>query len=160
MKVYSDVLTYASMRYLSGDGLYYDTLESLTRPRLRRYGYRVLAYGHSNRWKNSGNRGAGNEHAATWDDHGRWMARVFREDPKALIVACGRYDGAEDFHTKTKERYKVPDLPCVCAERRDDDDRPMQSDTATCGACHFSWCDRCHPTPSARCHNEENHGER
>jgi hypothetical protein len=48
---------------------------------------------------------------------------------------------------------------CRCAERRDDDDRPMAPDTVTCGTCGWSWCMRCHPCPSARswCEGSDRH---
>lgn len=48
-------------------------------------------------------------------------------------------------------------LSCRCAKRKDDDGRPMQPDTVTCGACGFKWCDRCNPTHGPRCWNEVNH---
>jgi hypothetical protein len=46
-------------------------------------------------------------------------------------------------------------LECVCAER----DEPVTPDVLTCGTCGRSWCNRCHPTPAARCPSEYDHPE-
>lgn len=57
-----------------------------------------------------------------------------------------------------RQRY-VPRLSCVCKRtRKDDDGRPMAPDYVTCG-CGFTWCQRCHPAPGARCWNEIHHRE-
>lgn len=56
-----------------------------------------------------------------------------------------------------KRQRFVRALPCSCKREKDDDGRPRVPDIATCGACGFRWCDRCNPTPSARCPNEVNH---
>lgn len=44
--------------------------------------------------------------AATWDEHGRWMAELFEIDPAAVIMGSGRYDGREDFHAQTDGKYR------------------------------------------------------
>jgi hypothetical protein len=49
---------------------------------------------------------------------------------------------------------------CICPTRLDDDGNVgIAPDTATCGACGRSWCDRCNPTPAARCLFEYEHAE-
>lgn len=59
-----------------------------------------------------------------------------------------------------RQKY-IRRLSCTCARRIDPNtgQRGMKPDTYTCGACYFKWCGRCHPTPAARCPNEENHKE-
>src|SRR6476469_3650019 len=57
---------------------------------------------------NSGFAGAGTYIAATWDEWGFFLARVFELDPEAL---CGSksypvYDGADDFHAKTDNKFR------------------------------------------------------
>lgn len=45
---------------------------------------------------------------------------------------------------------------------RDSDGLPRgleESDVAQCGTCFRVWCDTCHPTPSARCPFEYEHGD-
>lgn len=41
--------------------------------------------------------------AATYDEHGIWMAELFERDPEAII---GYYDGRDDFHEQTKGKYR------------------------------------------------------
>lgn len=43
--------------------------------------------------------------AATYDEWGFWMAQVFDRDPGARFA--GAYDGAEDFHQKTRYHYSL-----------------------------------------------------
>lgn len=40
--------------------------------------------------------------SATWDEHGFWMAELFRIDPDAII---SYYDGVDDFNKQTKGAY-------------------------------------------------------
>jgi hypothetical protein len=51
-------------------------------------------------------RAAGN-YAATYDEHGEWMAEVFERDPEARIVGYEDYRGRDDFHEKTGGKYRV-----------------------------------------------------
>jgi hypothetical protein len=53
---------------------------------------------------NSGTRGAdwGDEYAATYDDWGHWIARLFDIDPDAKMTY---YSDREDFHRQTDYRY-------------------------------------------------------
>lgn len=43
--------------------------------------------------------------AATYDEWGNFLAYLFMVD-KAMV--CDYYDGADDFHTKTKNAYSAP----------------------------------------------------
>lgn len=40
-----------------------------------------------------------NERAASWDDWGIWMDRLFDLDPNAII---GQYNGRDDFYSQTR----------------------------------------------------------
>lgn len=118
MKVYSNTLTTDDLLDAGdtpGAGRVV-SLSPMRRPQLRARGWRV-ELGGGNRWKNTGTHGAdSSERAATWDQHGWWMAEVYKRDPEALIVAARRYDGAEDFHEQTKEVYTSTSRPCIgCA---------------------------------------------
>lgn len=48
---------------------------------------------------------------------------------------------------------------CTCPTKTDDDGLPLKADLITCGTCDFQWCQRCHPTPSARswCEGSKEH---
>ena len=63
------------------------------------------------RKQNTGNNGASYTHAATWDDHGHWMAQVYELDPFAVFAHGGLgsavYRGREHFHSATGCKYIV-----------------------------------------------------
>jgi hypothetical protein len=104
MKIYADNLSaddlYASLP--SGVTL---TAKPIPSPRVRRYGWIVrLEKPGSSRWRNSGQWGAESVRAASWDDHGVWIAELFRRDQNARI---GYYDGQEDFHKQTTRRFAL-----------------------------------------------------
>lgn len=108
MKVYSDTLTrddlYAA---LPADVMIADMRE-LKNPRKRTHGYEIHLEGYGTRHtrrRNSGWYGATEAdpvghygYAATWDDHGEWMAALYEIDPLA-IIAC--YLNRDDFYEKT-----------------------------------------------------------
>lgn len=54
---------------------------------------------------NSGQRGAGNDWAATYDEWGWFLAALFDADPTARCA--GAYDGRADFHRKTNGKYRT-----------------------------------------------------
>lgn len=106
MRIYSNTLTPADLHRASmGLPLYCWEVAPLARPKLRKQGWRVKVLGYSRRQTNSGNHGASGESSASWDDHGRWFARIFDLDPMALVVASARYDGRAEFHVKTGNKY-------------------------------------------------------
>lgn len=105
MRIYSDVLTSADVAK-TAHGVLKLAIQPIRRPKLRRHGWNAATAGYSRRWKNTGNRGASVINAASWDDHGRWMARLYEADPQAVIVAARRYTSAEDFHAQTGGKYR------------------------------------------------------
>jgi len=61
------------------------------------------AEGDGHRRTNSGNRGAGEYFAATYDEWGWFIAALFVMDPDAIF---GPYDGLESFLKQTKGEYQ------------------------------------------------------
>jgi hypothetical protein len=62
------------------------------------------------RFRNSGNRGATYDAAATWDEWGIFLNHLFTIDPNA---ASDNYDGLADFRFRTGERFDTADFtPC------------------------------------------------
>lgn len=110
MRIYSDKLTPEQIHNSAhGAGIAVFLCGIGPRVRVRRNGWTADSRSSSlegRRWKNTGKYGADSEViAATWDQHGRWFARLFALDPNAVIVAAARYNGAQDFHSQTKGRY-------------------------------------------------------
>lgn len=62
----------------------------------------IILSGTSTRRHNGGNRGAGDEYAATWDEWGIFLGRVFRADPNAKATY---YADRADFERKTGGRF-------------------------------------------------------
>lgn len=65
----------------------------------------VILEGHGRtKWGNSGTHGAASYTAATWDEWGIFLGRVFDYDPAANATY---YRDADDFHWQTGERFKT-----------------------------------------------------
>lgn len=62
------------------------------------------------RLKNTGQRGASDEFAATWDDWGWFLSYLYDIDPQAIWGAVKRpvYADASRFHLLTWDRFNVP----------------------------------------------------
>lgn len=58
--------------------------------------------GDGRRQTNSGTYGATGELAATYDEWGEWIAKLYRIDPAAII---GPYSSREHFHERTEYKY-------------------------------------------------------
>lgn len=67
----------------------------------------VRLTGTSGRRTNAGNRGAGDDYAASWDEWGMFLARLFDADPNMIVGTVGRpiYAGGEHFNWATGNRY-------------------------------------------------------
>lgn len=105
MKLYSDTLTREDL---------YDCLpadvdadvQNINNPRKRKHGYEVRLVGLGDRHTrktNSGNYGAGDRMAATWDDHGIWMAALYEIDPLAIIAT---YQDRDRFYESTRDEHE------------------------------------------------------
>ena len=104
MKLYSDILTSEDLDAAlpAGVGIRKVTRIS-TRQRLRCW--EVFLEGRTaahTRKTNSGTHGAGSYYAASYDDHGEWMAVLFDIDPAAII---SHWKGRDAFHAGTKGAY-------------------------------------------------------
>ncbi len=103
MKVYSDTLTRSDLLDALPRGVVIEHLSTISRPRVRSYGWNVrLGRPSSRRHFNTGQWGAGDYGAASYDDHGAWMVRLFAIDPDARLA---HWDGVDDFNTGTNGVY-------------------------------------------------------
>lgn len=59
--------------------------------------------GDGRRWKNTGARGASDSLAATYAEHGWFMANVYAIDPAAVFA--GTYANRDDFNRKTRNAF-------------------------------------------------------
>lgn len=107
MKIYSDVLTredlFATIRQISG--MYIDEIAPLPSTKLRKNGW-IMIVGSTTRkrYRNGGTYGADRQiFAASYDDHGKWYALLYKLDPDARICF---YKNADDFHQQTDRRYE------------------------------------------------------
>ncbi len=101
MRIYSDVLTAADF-YIAiedgGDVFVDEVTEKGARKRSRRFDVYLEAMPGKGRRARHNRPG----YAATYDEHGFWMAELFRVDPDAIIAY---YDGVDDFNRQTKGAY-------------------------------------------------------
>lgn len=106
MRIYGELSADAIIEAGRAEGMWVQLLH-IRRTRIRKHGWHASTEGTSKRPKNSGTFGASHLYAASWDQHGRWFARLFQYDPNAVIVGVARYDGAEDFHAQTNGKYRI-----------------------------------------------------
>ena len=101
MRLYSDTITRADIFRCLPANVGAEVM-TIRNPRKSRFGYVVTLdyYGpESRRWKNSGMYGAdGGRPAATWDEHGVWMAALYELDPGMRIA---NYADRDDFMRQT-----------------------------------------------------------
>lgn len=113
MKIHTDTLTTRDLIYASVgiDGVFVEYIERGSRSRARAFDVALSALPRKGRrTRNSGNRGAAHDSAATWDEWGVFIDDLFRTDPDAVI---GDYRGYDDFRWQTGERYDTRDFtPC------------------------------------------------
>lgn len=80
-----------------------------------------------------GQYGQSNFSAATWDEWGVYLGRLFGLDPSARVA--GAYRDAEHFHYVTNDRYEPTALPeRLCPRHRWTYAAPYESECAKCGA--------------------------
>jgi hypothetical protein len=79
----------------------------LNRTRIRARGWDVLLYRTGSTMHfNSGQHGAGEEGAASWDDWGWFLAELYLRDP---VMRAGSYNGEAEFHRATRNGFKPED---------------------------------------------------
>ena len=98
MRIHSSILSYADLKHARPDNVTVD-IEHEGGSRKRGRGFTVYLYGSSPFWAQHDS----SRHAATWDEHGIWMARLFDLDRDAII---SWYDGYEDFIGQTNRVSK------------------------------------------------------
>lgn len=108
MRIYSDSLTDADLNdslAAVAHYLYFRLLWPIggTRLRSRCWGFKLGSRA-SNRHENTGKWGAGDDYAASWDEHGHFIAQLFARDPAARV---GPYDGIDAFTLATKGKYSL-----------------------------------------------------
>lgn len=101
MNVYSDTLTYRDLIDAAPAGVTVPVLEPMPRPRTRRFGY-VVGLSGSSPYASQLRTENGTHKAATWDEHGIWMSRLFDIDPEAIIAT---YKGRDDFLNQTQKAF-------------------------------------------------------
>lgn len=121
------------------DGVYAEVTAHGSRS--KEYAYEVSLEGNGYR-KNTGLYGAAENFAATWDEWGVVIARLFDLDPDAFWGTAKRptYANAEDFHRATGERFRSLELP---------DDTHKQHRWDPIGDRHYS-CHSCTATHRIR----------
>jgi hypothetical protein len=107
MKIHSDILSPADFYTAieDGSGVWVDELaERGSHSRKRAFEVRLAADPKPGRRRkrNTGQYGADSLTAATYDEHGFWMAELFRIDPDAIIAF---YDGVDDFNRQTEGKF-------------------------------------------------------
>lgn len=115
MRIHSDTLTFGDLTdalrvtKLSVEGVWlYNSSDHGSRKRAHAFEVALRAEpgrdrnGKARRAPNSGSYGADYGRAATYDEWGYWLAELFRRDPNAVMTY---YNGADDFHAKTKHAY-------------------------------------------------------
>lgn len=109
MKVWSDTLTRADLYACLPADVGIGEMRELRNPRKRARGWDLHLEGYGTRHtrrRNTGQYGAASSayfNAATWDDHGVWMAALYEIDPDAAIAW---YDNRADFYAKTEREMR------------------------------------------------------
>jgi hypothetical protein len=110
MKIYTNAPESVIWAALRESGADFDRFE-LFRPTDGRNGFDVTLTGDSPRMPNGGRSGwsAGDDHAASWDQWGVFLAAIFRADPDARMGGTAKrpgYANAEDYHWQTCNRFR------------------------------------------------------
>lgn len=114
MKVHTDTLTAADVYAATANlpGVYAEVTTHGSRDRARALSIKLEGNG---RRGNSGSYGAMDDgtFAATWDEWGVVIARLFALDPAARFGDKSNpvYDGAEHYHWTTGDRFRAGELP-------------------------------------------------
>lgn len=91
------------------------------------HAFDVILSGNSGRRANFG----GDWEAATWDQWGIFLARIFADDPQAK---CWAYTDADDFHWQTDGRFRTLTLTEQCPNHKWVSAVPYEQECRKCGA--------------------------
>jgi hypothetical protein len=97
VKIYSDILTRGDLLAACPTGVAIAVCDTLTSTRIRKHGWIVSLTGSSPSY--SQHVGYGHR-AATWDEHGLWMEKLYELDANARI---SWYKDRRDFIKQTSE---------------------------------------------------------
>lgn len=114
MRIHSNTLTAADIYVATHDlpGVHVEVTEHGSRSHTR--AYEISLSGTSNRRKNPGTYGYREvDHAATWDEWGVVIARIFDRDPHAVFgtVKHPTYADSGDFDYQTAGRFDSLQMP-------------------------------------------------
>lgn len=108
MRFHSDILTASTVaKIVQGTSGPYINTATDHRSRSRKGAVELKLFGSSSRYPNFG-RNDNYDMAATWDEWGVVIGKMFEIDPE---MTCRNYDGAEDFHHQTGDRFRNGNLP-------------------------------------------------
>ncbi len=114
LRLHTDTLTKSDLERAAPSGVDVNVVCHGSRQRDHAFEVALRGYGaRHNRRVNSGQRGAGDEYAATYSDWGHWLACLFRKDPKMI---AGQYDGVADFHRQTEGLYRTSNFTAALAD--------------------------------------------
>lgn len=106
MRLHSDVLSRDDLYAALPKGVAANVSEHGSRKRARAFEVTLYVYAKDDlhrRFGNSGGYGNSEDVAATWDEWGVWMDRLYEIDPAAII---GYYKDSADFIAQTKHHYE------------------------------------------------------
>ena len=111
MRFHSDTLTeddyYTTLAITGIDRVWIDECsERSSRSRSKAFEIRLAAeHCKGRRRRNSGRYGAegGEVWAATFDEHGKWMAELYKLDPNMIVSGC--YKDVQEFNERTNNAY-------------------------------------------------------
>lgn len=103
MRIHSDTLTDRDMMDAARIARVHFDRYLNTGSRSRHHGFDITLTGESRRRPNGGNRGAGDDYAATWDQWGVFLAVLFDRDETMIATY---YADAAEFHYKTDCRFE------------------------------------------------------
>ncbi len=117
MKIHSDILSPIQIHQatIAAGMRGVDAEVTVAGSRSRQASLNVSLTGNSKRRTNSGQYGAGDEYAATWDEWGIFIQALYEIDPQALI---GQYGERGVFEACTGGRFQSLTAPYACADHR------------------------------------------
>lgn len=109
MRIHTDHLTFADMgtAAIHAGVILHRCAEHRSQSRKRAFDFYLEGSGRTGgQWGNTGTHGAAPIKAATWDEYGIFIARLYTKDPDAHFGKHG-YESEEHFHWVTGNRYRT-----------------------------------------------------